>query len=192
MASRRKQCSAPDSSVLFRISDPMKVLSRELQVMGKAFAESVEGARRSRELVRRWSQVPLSLIFSTPPPPPLPLSHLLSPKKRDANRFSPAPVLRSPSLSSTSDPALAVPVLGSRVRACSFPPAADTRHPPRLETSAARTTRSSKSGTECRPSPQPSGGPGRARSLRGQGKRCAVRPSCYFSSLGVFFWCPRA
>ncbi|CAN0160391.1 unnamed protein product [Pylaiella littoralis] len=35
---------------------PPEVMSRELQAMGKAFSESVEGARRARELVRRWSQ----------------------------------------------------------------------------------------------------------------------------------------
>ena len=34
-----------------------QVLSRELQAMGKAFSESMEGARRARELVRRWNQV---------------------------------------------------------------------------------------------------------------------------------------
>lgn len=34
-----------------------QVLSRELRDMAKAFAESVEGARRARELVRQWSMV---------------------------------------------------------------------------------------------------------------------------------------
>ncbi|CAM9293991.1 unnamed protein product, partial [Ectocarpus sp. 6 AP-2014] len=35
---------------------PPEVMSRELRAMGKAFSESVEGTRRAREIVRRWSQ----------------------------------------------------------------------------------------------------------------------------------------
>ncbi|CAM9357142.1 unnamed protein product, partial [Laminaria digitata] len=35
---------------------PPEVMSRELRAMGKAFSESMEGGRRARELVRRWSK----------------------------------------------------------------------------------------------------------------------------------------
>ncbi|CAM9959570.1 unnamed protein product, partial [Ectocarpus fasciculatus] len=34
---------------------PPEVMSRELRAMGKAFSESIEGTRRAREIVRRWS-----------------------------------------------------------------------------------------------------------------------------------------
>lgn len=34
-----------------------QAMSRELQALGKAFAASVDGSRRVRELLRRWSRV---------------------------------------------------------------------------------------------------------------------------------------
>ncbi|CAM9185552.1 unnamed protein product, partial [Hapterophycus canaliculatus] len=35
---------------------PPQILAREVHAMGEAFSESVEGARRAREIARRWSQ----------------------------------------------------------------------------------------------------------------------------------------